>query len=401
MTITNVYRSNPKLKSEGVSLSLTEEQISEYIKCSKDPIYFITHYVQIVTLDGGLQLFKLWPFQKKLVNLMHNNRFVIAKILRQAGKTTTVLAYFLWITLFTERQNILIAANKRQVAEDILGKYQIAYENIPLWMQQGVVQWNKGNIELENGSKIRASSTTSGAARSGSYNCVVGDTMIKCKISGIETEKSIIDLLGLINKDEQIHLIKDQKMNNNLFLPNKYYKWYMDLVTSAQQRNWTKDIAPCYVEKHHIIPKSLNGTNHKNNLVCLTAREHFVAHKLLVKCTTGKNKAKMVSALWMMLASDNKQRFLSIPSYEYEKIRIQLKIFMSGENNPRFGKPGTGKSGPLHPAFGIKRSKEFCENLSKKLKGHKKSEEWINKINRNPEKIAKIGRQTSRDETVR
>jgi hypothetical protein len=170
-----IYRNNQKLKALGIEIPFTEEQVKEYVKCSKDPIYFITNYVYIVTLDSGLAKFKLWPFQKKMVKMMHENRFVIYKLPRQVGKTTTVLAYFLWLTLFVDRQSLLIAANKRQVAEDILEKYKIAYENVPLWMQQGVHEWNKGNIELENGSKIRASSTTSGAARSGSYNIVLLD----------------------------------------------------------------------------------------------------------------------------------------------------------------------------------------------------------------------------------
>lgn len=171
----DTYRNNPGLKSVQVKTSFTEEQLKEYVKCSKDPVYFITHYAKIITLDGGLEPFKLWPFQKKMIRLMDTTRFLITKLPRQVGKTSTVLAYFLWLTLFTDRQNLLIAANKRQVAEDILEKYKIAYENVPLWMQQGVVEWNKGSIELENGSKIRASSTTSGAARSGSYNIVLLD----------------------------------------------------------------------------------------------------------------------------------------------------------------------------------------------------------------------------------
>lgn len=169
------YRNNTKLKSEGVKIPFTPDQVTEYAKCSQDPLYFISHYVMIVTLDQGLQNFKPWNFQKKMIKLMDNNRFVITKLPRQVGKTTTVLAYFLWLTLFHDKLNLLIAANKRQVAEDILEKYKIAYENIPLWMQQGVKEWNKGSIELENGSKIRASSTTSGAARSGSYNVVLLD----------------------------------------------------------------------------------------------------------------------------------------------------------------------------------------------------------------------------------
>lgn len=169
------YRDNKLLKKQGVSLNYTPEQITEYVKCSQDAIYFINKYVKIVTLDEGVVPFKLWPFQKKLIHLLHTKRFVIGKLLRQVGKTSTVIAYFVWLTTFTDDLNILIAANKRQTAEDILQKFKLSYENVPVWMQQGVIEWNKGNIVLENGSKIRASSTTSGAARSGSYNIVLLD----------------------------------------------------------------------------------------------------------------------------------------------------------------------------------------------------------------------------------
>lgn len=89
--------------------------------------------------------------------------------------TTTSVAYLLWLTLFSESQNIAVLANKGSLARDILAKYQLAYENLPQWLQQGVVTWNKGNVELENGSKIIAASTSSSAVRGGSFNLVLLD----------------------------------------------------------------------------------------------------------------------------------------------------------------------------------------------------------------------------------
>lgn len=171
----DTFRDNPKLKKLNVDLSYTKKQAFEIKKCISDPIYFINNYVQIVTLDDGIQPFKLWEFQKELIRLINNERFVIVKLPRQTGKTSSVVAYLLWLTLFTKDQNILIAANKKQTACDILEKYKTAYELIPLWLQQGVEIWNDGNIALENGSKIRGASTTSGTARSGSYNVVLLD----------------------------------------------------------------------------------------------------------------------------------------------------------------------------------------------------------------------------------
>jgi hypothetical protein len=169
------YRDNPLLKKTGVQLKYTQEQVQEYMKCAKDPVYFAENYIKIVNVDNGLMSFKMWDFQKDMLRLFHANRFAITKCPRQVGKTTTSVAYLLWLTLFSDTQNIAVLANKGALARDILAKYQLAYENLPMWLQQGVVTWNKGDVELENGSKIRADSTSSAAIRGGSFNCVFLD----------------------------------------------------------------------------------------------------------------------------------------------------------------------------------------------------------------------------------
>jgi len=169
------YRDNPLLKRVGVQINFTEEQVEEYIKCSKDPVYFCMNYIKIVNVDEGLMNFKMWDFQKEMLNLFKDNRFVITKCPRQVGKTTTTVGYLLWATIFTEQQNVAVLANKGSLARDILAKYQLAYENLPMWLQQGIVTWNKGNVELENGSKVIAASTSSSAVRGGSFNIVFLD----------------------------------------------------------------------------------------------------------------------------------------------------------------------------------------------------------------------------------
>ena len=169
------YRDNPLLKKSGVKVHYTEEQIIEYRKCAKDPVYFAENYIKIVNVDEGLMRFKMWKFQKEMIKTYHQNRFSITKCPRQVGKTTTSVAYLLWLTIFTDTQNVAVLANKGSLARDILAKYQLAYENLPMWLQQGVVVWNKGNVELENGSKIVAASTSSSAIRGGSFNCVFLD----------------------------------------------------------------------------------------------------------------------------------------------------------------------------------------------------------------------------------
>jgi hypothetical protein len=168
------YRDNPLLKRIGVQVNFTEEQVDEYIKCSKDPIYF-AKYIKIITLDEGVTDFKMYDFQKDMINTFHNNRFTIMKCPRQVGKTTTTVAYLLWTILFKDSQSVAVLANRGETARGILGKLQLAYENLPMWLQQGVVEWNKGRVELENGSVIIASSTSGSAARSGSFNIVFLD----------------------------------------------------------------------------------------------------------------------------------------------------------------------------------------------------------------------------------
>jgi len=170
-----VYLGNPNLKKVNVPVEFTQEQIQEFDLCSKDPLYFIQNYVKIVSLDDGLVPFKMYGFQKEIVGTIHNNRFTICKLPRQSGKSTTIVSYLLHYALFNPNCNIAILANKSSTARDILGRLQLAYENIPKFLQQGVLNWNKGNIELENGSKIVAAATSSSAIRGGSYNIIFLD----------------------------------------------------------------------------------------------------------------------------------------------------------------------------------------------------------------------------------
>ena len=171
----DIYLGNPLLKKANVKIDFTKNQIQEYIKCKEDPVYFTKNYVQIVSLDEGLVPFKMWDFQEELIKKFHANRFNIAKLPRQTGKSTTVVSYLLHYILFNDNVNIGILANKASTARDLLARLATAYENLPKWIQQGVVVWNKGNIELENGSKILAASTSASAVRGMSFNIIFLD----------------------------------------------------------------------------------------------------------------------------------------------------------------------------------------------------------------------------------
>jgi hypothetical protein len=159
------YLGNPHLKKVGIAQSMTEDQVREFVLCSKDPIYFIERYVKIITLDKGFVSISLYPFQKQAINDINENRQVILKAGRQLGKTTMIVGYILWYILFNEDKFVAILANKAPTAREILNRIKIAYEALPLWLQQGVKTWNKGDIELENNCRVMATSTASSAIR--------------------------------------------------------------------------------------------------------------------------------------------------------------------------------------------------------------------------------------------
>ena len=171
----NVYLGNPNLKKANTAIEFTEEQVIEFLRCKEDPVYFANNYVKIVSLDEGLTQFHPYHFQEKLINNFHNNRFNICKMPRQTGKSTTVVSYLLHYAVFNDSVNIGILANKAATARELLGRLQTAYENLPKWMQQGIIAWNKGSLELENGSKILAASTSASAVRGMSFNILFLD----------------------------------------------------------------------------------------------------------------------------------------------------------------------------------------------------------------------------------
>ncbi len=171
----SIYLGNPNLKKANTPIEFTPEQVQEFIRCKGDPVYFAKNYIKIVSLDEGLVPFNLYDFQEEMVKCFHKNRFNIAKLPRQTGKSTTVVSYLLHYIIFNDNVNIGILANKASTSRELLSRLQLAYENLPRWMQHGILAWNKGNVELENGSKILAASTSSSAVRGMSFNIIFLD----------------------------------------------------------------------------------------------------------------------------------------------------------------------------------------------------------------------------------
>ena len=139
--------------------------------------YFLETYIKIITLDGGLEDFHPYKYQSKIAKTVQHNRFVIIRQPRQSGKTTCVAAIILWHVLFKSEYTVAICANKAKNAAGVLARIKLAYEYLPKWMQQGITTWNKGDIELENHSRILTYATSADACRSESINMLYLDEL--------------------------------------------------------------------------------------------------------------------------------------------------------------------------------------------------------------------------------
>ena len=169
------YQNNPNLPREDYKHNFTQKEIDEFIKCTDDPVYFAITYMKIVNVDKGLIPFDMWDFQRDMLRSFHDDRFTICKLPRQVGKTTTSVAYLLYYILFNENVNVAILANKSSTAREIMSRLQLAFEYLPLFLKQGIKEWNKGSIELANGSKALADSTSGSSVRGRSFNCIFLD----------------------------------------------------------------------------------------------------------------------------------------------------------------------------------------------------------------------------------
>lgn len=170
-----VYNANKNLKAAGVAIGFSQDQLKEYVRCAHDPLYFIRTYAKIVSLDDGVVPFAPFPYQERIIDTIHQNKNTLGKLFRQAGKSTIVAAYFAWYVLFNDNKTAVILANKQAIAIEIFGRVQFIIENLPHWLQQGVVEWNKKSLVLENGSRCIAAATSASAVRGMSVNLLLLD----------------------------------------------------------------------------------------------------------------------------------------------------------------------------------------------------------------------------------
>ena len=269
------YLGNPNLKGTGVSVDWTPESVEEYKKCMESPLYFIKNYVQIVNVDRGLVPFDMWDFQEDMINQFHTERFVICKMPRQTGKSTTIISYLLHFVLFNPEVNVAILANKGAVARELLSRLQLAYEHLPKFLQQGVTVWNKGNIELENGSKILASATSGSAVRGSSFNIIFLDefahvpntiaesffTSVYPTISSGETTKVFIVSTPLgMNLFYKMWIDAEEKRNNYIPIevhytqvPGRDEKWRQETIKNTSEVQFNQEFLCEFLGSTHTL----------------------------------------------------------------------------------------------------------------------------------------------------
>lgn len=195
-----VHTENSQIKKPFVHLEYTPEQAVELSRCKKDPIYFIENYTRIISVDDGLVPFRMYKYQRDMVDMYANNKRCITTTLRQAGKTTVVAAFLLWYAMFHNEKDVAVLANKGAQAQEIMDRIRLMCENLPYFIMRGVKVFNKGSIVFENDSRIFGAASGSSSIRGKS--CVAGNTVVHIenigdvKISDLVEGKKIIDKDG-------------------------------------------------------------------------------------------------------------------------------------------------------------------------------------------------------------
>jgi hypothetical protein len=263
--MSDAYLSNPNLKKVGVNIEFTQDQIQDYVKCAKDPIYFIKRFVKIVHVDHGLIPLDLYEYQERMINTFNDNRFVITKMPRQSGKSTAVVGFILHYLLFNSDKNIAVLANKAELARELLDRIKKAYEHLPIWLQQGILTWNKGSIEVENGSKILATSTTGSAARGQSFSLVfldefafvqhgIADEFFKSVYptisSGTETKMIIVSTPKGMNHFYKMWVEAEEERSNFIPLavnwwetPGRDDDWKVQQIANTSEESFDQEFA--------------------------------------------------------------------------------------------------------------------------------------------------------------
>jgi len=217
------YLGNPNLPTSQAEFEYTPEMIKEMDKCKNNILHFAENYFYIINLDVGRIKIKLHPYQKRILRSLRDNRFVCLLSSRQAGKTTVMTIYCLWLACFQNDQRVLLVANKEETAKEIFARVRLAYENLPNFLKPGVTEYGKTAMGLANGSRISISTTSSDAGRGSSVNVLVIDELAHIDNNMVETFWSAVYPIISSSKRSKIFVASTPNGTGNLF-----YQLYTD-----------------------------------------------------------------------------------------------------------------------------------------------------------------------------
>ena len=156
----------------------TTDQILEFQACADPvtgPMYFLDHFFYIQHPTRGRMLYHPFDYQKRLIETYHNYRFSISMMPRQTGKSTSAAGYLLWYAMFIPDSTILVAAHKYTGSQEIMQRIRYAYESVPDHIRAGAVDYNKGSLTFDNGSRIVSATTTENTGRGMSISLLYAD----------------------------------------------------------------------------------------------------------------------------------------------------------------------------------------------------------------------------------
>lgn len=259
------FKGDKALRKASIEYPYEQWMIDEIYKCAngyEGLLYWVENYAYITTLKG-IEKCKLYPFQYDLLHAMYHNRFSIACIARQSGKTTIACLFFTWIANFHDDEKIGAVANKQKLVKEIIKKIKIIYTHMPFWMKQGITELNKTEIEFENGSRIVSDATSDSSLRGFSVKYLYWDEVAFIKPGLAEDFLSSVYPTISSNPDSKIiqsstpfgfnHFAKtwfDAKKGLNDYVtieadwtavPGRTEKFKKDTITRVGLRIWKQD----------------------------------------------------------------------------------------------------------------------------------------------------------------
>jgi len=201
---TTFYLGNKNLPVPETNFQWTATMVEDLERARKSILHF-SRFFYIVNLDDGKQPIKLYPYQKRILKALVENRFNVVLASRQVGKTSILTIFALWMVCFQDDYRVLLIANKEGTAINIFKRIRLAYEMLPNYMKPGVIEYAKTGLVLANGSSIGISTTTSDAARGESINCVTGESVVtvRDKITGKILKMPIREVANILKADNK------------------------------------------------------------------------------------------------------------------------------------------------------------------------------------------------------